>query len=187
MLSTVILLLAIHQDYQEKVVAELHEVFEHVDDLVSYEDVAKLNYLEIIVKESLRLFPVGPILARVADADLQLRNGIVPKGAMLLFNNLKLHRDPKYWGENAHLFYPERFLTENYANIHPYAFLGFSAGPRNCIGVKYAWCSLKVLLVYLLRRYKFTTHLKLKDVRIKATLALKIDNEKPVRIDHREW
>lgn len=58
---------------------------------------------------------------------------------------------------------------------------------RNCIGIKYSWTGSKILLAYLLRRFKFTTDLKYEDVRLKPALMLKIQNEKPVRVEHREW
>lgn len=164
-ITSITLMLAIHQNYQDRVVEELHSIFNNIDDPVTSDHLPMMSFMELVIKESLRHFPIAPYLARECTADLPLNGGIVPKGAQIILNIFSSNRNPKYWGENAHEFYPERFLPENSFNNHPYQFIPFSAGPRNCIGMRYAWASLKIALAYLLRRYKFTTDLKMQDVR----------------------
>lgn len=131
-ISGTLIMLAIHPEYQDKVVAELHEIFDSVDSPITYEDLTKMTYTEMVIKEALRHFPVGPFIAREANEDLKFREGIIPKDAIVIFNIAKMHKDPKIWGENADKFYPDHFLPENYAKLHPYSFLAFSGGPRNC-------------------------------------------------------
>lgn len=63
----------------------------------------------------------------------------------------------------------------------------FSGGPRNCIGIKYAWYVAKIMLAHLLRRYRFTTDLKFEDIRTKVSIILKIVNEDPIKVERREW
>lgn len=58
----------------------------------------------------------------------------LPAGAGCVIAMFGMHRDKKIWGENANDFDPDRFLPENSANRHPYAYLPFSGGMRNCIG-----------------------------------------------------
>lgn len=186
-ISSVLIMLAIHPEHQEKVVAELREVFDNVDSPVTYEDISKLTYLEMVIKESLRHFPVGPFIARECTEDFEFRGGVIPKDAIVVLNIGKMHKDPKYWGEQAENFYPEHFLPENFSKMHPYSFLAFSGGPRNCIGIKYAWYVSKIMLAFLLRRYRFTTHLKYEDIRTKVSIILKIANENPIRVERREW
>lgn len=98
-----------------------------------------------------------------------------------------MHKDPKYWGEKANDFYPEHFLPENFSKMHPYTFLAFSGGPRNCSGIRYAWYVAKIMLTQLLRRYRFTTDLKYENIRTKVSIILKIANENPIRIERRDW
>lgn len=69
-----ILMLAINQDIQNKVVTELHSVFQGKDDYVDYDSISKLNYMEMVIKETLRLFPVGPITGRYCTVDTKLSN-----------------------------------------------------------------------------------------------------------------
>ena len=66
-----------------------------------------------------------------------------------------MHRNPQVYA-NPDQFQPERFLPENNVGRHPHAFLAFSAGPRNCIGKRFAMIQLKVVLSTLLRRFRFT-------------------------------
>lgn len=184
-LTGAIIMLAIHQECQEKVVAELREVCDSADSPITYDDLAKMTYTEMVIKEALRHFPVGPITGRECSDDFEFKNGTIPKGSIILMNVFKLHKDERFWGPKANSFYPEHFLPENFEKMHPYSYLAFSGGQRNCIGIKYAWCSAKIILAYLLRRYKFTSDLKYEDIRTKVNVILKIANEDPVQVERR--
>lgn len=187
-LSSTLIMLAIHQDIQDKVMAELHEVFDDQHSPVTFDDISKLTYLEMVIKESLRHYPVGPFIARKTSEDFPFKGGVIPKDSIILLNIRKMHMDPKYWGNNANQFNPDNFLPEKLEKMHPYTFLAFSGGPRNCVGIKYAWIVVKVMLAHLLRQYKFKTHLKsLKDIRTKVTIILKIVNENPIQVEERKW
>lgn len=186
-IKAITLMLAIHTDYQERVVDELREIFENPDDPITADDLAKMTFLELIVKESLRLFPIAPLTARENTDKFIIRDAVIPKGTILVLNVYKMHRNPKVWGENASKFYPERFLPENFENMHPYAYVPFSAGPRNCIGWRYAMVSLKMAVAYILRRYKMTSQLKYEDIRIETSVILKICNKNSVQLERREW
>lgn len=180
-------MLAIHSEYQDRLVEELHTVFSDIDELVTKEHIAKLSQMDLVIKESMRLYPPAPFLAREATDDFPLFDGIIPKGTQIILSLYNVHRNQTFWGENANEFYPERFLPENCARYHPYQYVPFSAGARNCIGIRYAKISLCVTLIYLLRNFKFTTSLKLSDVKIRTGLVIKFINQNPVRLERREW
>jgi len=86
---------------------------------------------------------------------INLGGYVLPKGLSVGLLFYGMHRNPELYPE-PDVFKPERFLPEQSAGRHPYAFLPFSAGPRNCIGQKYALFELKVVLSWLLRKFQFS-------------------------------
>lgn len=96
-----------------------------------------------------------------------------------------MHRDPEIWGPNSEVFNPDNFLSENVLSRHPYSFLPFSAGPRNCIGSKQAMISLKIMLATLIKTYKFSTDMKMEDIRLKIDITIDIANKHMVSIQER--
>lgn len=182
---TTLLLLGIHQKEQEMVIDELKSLFDTVDSDVTYEHLSKLNYLERVIKETLRLFPAAPFMARTNEAEIQLRDGIIPKDSMIFINIMHMHRNPQIWGENVNEFDPDRFLRENITSRHPFSYIPFSGGPRNCIGMKYAMITAKIVLCHLLRQYKFNSDLTIDEIRLDTHILLEIINENPLRIEER--
>lgn len=180
-----LLLLAINQNHQELVVEEMRSILDSADCDVTYAHLAGMEYLERVIKESMRLIPPIPMIGRKPSTDIEVTRGTIPKGAFVLINILHLHRNPKIWGENATEFNPDRFLPENIAKRPPFSYIPFSGGARNCIGSKYAILSAKIILANLLRRFKFTTDLKFEDIHLKAHIILEIINENALRIEKR--
>ncbi|XP_063392315.1 cytochrome P450 4C1-like [Cydia fagiglandana] len=145
-------LLSRYPEVQERVHQELLEVFGDSDRAVTAEDLPRLKYLEAVFKESLRLYPPVPIVAREVHSDLVLPSGVtLVDGTSVMINIWGAHRNPAYWGADAEQFRPERFLDG--ALRHPAQFIPFSYSVRNCIGQTYAMLSAKTALANLLRRY----------------------------------
>lgn len=119
------LMLAMHQHYQERVVDELREIFEDVDEPVTNEHLSRMTFLELVIKESIRHFPIAPHIGRECTEDVPINGGIIPKGSQIFVNVLRMNKHKKFYGENAHAFYPERFLHENCADWHPYQYIPF--------------------------------------------------------------
>lgn len=91
--------------------------------------------LDCFLKETMRLFPSGPILARQVVEETELANGLIlPKNYHINIHIFDIHRNPKHW-DSPEEFRPDRFLTENCQKRHPYAYIPFSAGSRNCLGI----------------------------------------------------
>ena len=103
------------------------------DRTITLEDLPKLKYTERVIKETLRIFPGAPFIGRVVEEDITLPDLVIPKGSNLAIGYLHLHRSPKYWDDPLK-FDPDRFLPERSLNRHPYTWLPFSGGPRNCVG-----------------------------------------------------
>ncbi|KAI5645178.1 cytochrome p450 domain-containing protein [Phthorimaea operculella] len=126
------LMLARHAQTQEKVYEELQEVFGDSDRPLVPEDLQSLKYLDIVIKESIRLYPPSVTVLRRATKDLELPTGeTVLEGCGIMVNIWAVHRNPEYWGADADEFRPERFLEPL---KHPAQYMPFSVGPRNCPG-----------------------------------------------------
>lgn len=145
-------LIGSHPEVQKTMQAELQEVFGSSERHVGVEDLKKLRYLECVIKESLRIFPSVPLFARSICEACQINGFKVPKGVDAVIIPYALHRDPRYFPEPEE-FRPERFLPENSKRRHPYAYIPFSAGPRNCIGQRFAMMEEKVVLATILRHF----------------------------------
>ncbi|XP_046655329.1 cytochrome P450 4c3-like [Daphnia pulicaria] len=139
-------------EVQEKVSEELTRVFGESDRPVTMADLTELKYLECCIKEALRLYPSVPIYARELMEDTNICGYTLPVGATVLIVPCIIHRDPTYFPD-PESFKPERFFQENIQGRHPYAYVPFSAGPRNCIGQKFALMEEKIILASVLRRF----------------------------------
>ncbi|XP_038210487.1 uncharacterized protein LOC119831263 [Zerene cesonia] len=148
-------LLGKYPEVQQKVFEEIRAVFGNSDRLLERDDLPKLQYLERVIKETLRLYPSAPIIIRTTTEDSPLSEDItLPKGAGIAISIYGVHRNPKFWGPDADCFDPDRFLPERIKGMHPSSFIPFSHGPRNCLGYQYAMSSIKTALATILRRYK---------------------------------
>ncbi|XP_069703349.1 cytochrome P450 4C1-like [Periplaneta americana] len=146
-------MLANHQDVQDKVVAELKEIFDSSDRPPTYNDLQKMKYLEQAIKETLRLYPSVPVIGRYCAEDLKVGDYTIPAGANVLIPIFALHRKEKYFPD-PDKFDPDRFLPDNIQMRPVFSFIPFAAGPRNCIGQKFAMLEIKATVSQLLRRYR---------------------------------
>uniref|UniRef100_A0A0A9ZIM1 Cytochrome P450 4C1 n=1 Tax=Lygus hesperus TaxID=30085 RepID=A0A0A9ZIM1_LYGHE len=161
-------LLAMHQEYQEKVYQELVSIFGHSNRDPNEEDLRKMVYLEMCLKETLR-YCSPPAVARAVDEDILIDGYIIPKGAALLFALYLPLVDPQYWERPAD-FYPDHFQKEAVAKRPRGAFMPFVAGPKMCPGQLYSFQSMKTVASTLLRRFHFTTDQKFSELRFKYLL-----------------
>ncbi|XP_032689663.1 cytochrome P450 4C1-like isoform X2 [Odontomachus brunneus] len=189
-LNFTMFMLANFPEVQQKVYEELLEIYGTQDPKfapVKFEDLQHMNYMECAIKETLRLFPVVPLVGRRNNEDLQIGQYTIPKGADFFITILSLHRNKNYWPK-ALTFDPDRFLPENIANIHPSSYIPFGTGPRNCLGMRYAMTSMKVLIATLLRTYilKVDKKVKIEDIELKMDLVLMPMNPLKIRIEKRK-
>lgn len=127
---------------------------------VQESDLQNLKYLQAIVKETLRLYPPGPLTGiREAMEDCHIGGYFVPKGTRLLVNIWKLHRDIQVW-ENPDEFQPERFLTKH-ADVdvkgRNFAYIPFSSGRRSCPAINLALQIVHLILARLVQGFDLST------------------------------
>ncbi|KAL3266986.1 hypothetical protein HHI36_011134 [Cryptolaemus montrouzieri] len=163
-----------HPEIQAKVVEELDEIFKGSNRPVTFADTLEMKYLERCLMETLRMYPPVPIIARQLRRDLKLSSNdyVVPAGCTVVIPTYKIHRDAETY-PNPDKFDPDNFLPERTANRHYYAFIPFSAGPRSCVGRKYAMLKLKILLSTILRNFTILSDVAEKDYQLQADIILK--------------
>lgn len=127
------LFMAIHQNVQDKLVTELKSVFPEPPLTITYEKLCQLSYMDMVIKETLRLCPSVPNFARMTTQEIELDGIKIPPGTEMHISSMAVHRGPE-WDPNPTDFDPDRFLPENVAKRHTYAWMAFSIGIRNCIG-----------------------------------------------------
>lgn len=96
-------------------------------------DFNKLEYLECVLKETLRLYPSVPFISRITGVETRMNGLILPAKSTVNVHIYDVMRDPKHFVE-PNAFKPERFMNDATKRRHPFAFVPFSAGSRNCIG-----------------------------------------------------
>ncbi|CAH1641658.1 unnamed protein product, partial [Spodoptera littoralis] len=175
------ILLGSHPEVQEKAYAEVQEVLGGDRD-VEKTDLSQMVYLEAVLKESMRIFTIVPVLARKLDRDVKLKNYTLSAGRTCFLFVFGLHKHP-IWGPDVNEFIPERWLEPGRLPDNPNAFAAFSVGRRQCIGKAYALMSMKTTLAHLVRSYKIKAdHTK---VRLKLDVMLKPDSGYCVSIERR--
>ncbi|XP_030523113.1 xanthotoxin 5-hydroxylase CYP82C4-like [Rhodamnia argentea] len=124
---------------------------------VEESDIKNLTYLQAIVKETLRLYPVLPLsVQREAMEDCTVAGFHVPAGTRLMVNLWKLQRDPRIWSR-ASDFQPERFLTDHvHVDVrgHSFEYIPFGSGRRMCPGVSFGLQVVQLILARLLHAFK---------------------------------
>lgn len=123
-------------EYQQKAFEELYSIFPDQNDFnVTYSNTQDMIYMDMVLNEAMRIMAPVPIVSRQTSHEVKLSNGItLPKGVQIAIDIFHMHRRKDIWGAKACQFNPYNFLPSNLENKHPYAFIPFTKGIRNCIG-----------------------------------------------------
>ncbi|XP_071832850.1 cholesterol 24-hydroxylase-like isoform X1 [Apostichopus japonicus] len=141
-----------HPQVYQKLKEETDEVIGS-KTFISYEDTCQLKYMNLVLKEVLRIAPPVTGVQRTNEEDIIVNGLKIPAGSNISLNTYALGRDERFWDE-PEVFNPERFREKN--SRHMYAYFPFSLGPRVCIGQQFALLEAKVVLAKFLQLYKFT-------------------------------
>ncbi|XP_065351009.1 cytochrome P450 9e2-like [Cloeon dipterum] len=147
--------LALHPEVQEKVREEVKEVLSKHNNKMDYEATKELLYMDMVISEVLRLYPVAPMTDRLCGSTVSFPEFdlTIEKGTSVTIPVYGLHTDPDYFPD-PFKFDPERFTEENKKNIKSFTYLPFGEGPRNCIGKRFALLELKIGLSKILNEYQ---------------------------------
>ncbi|BAX96212.1 cytochrome P450 [Mycobacteroides stephanolepidis] len=150
-LTTMAYYLARHREWQEKA----RQQSMALDGEIGHDTLEQLTELDPVMRESLRLNPPVPTLAREALRDNEVDGHFVPKGAFVLVTPAAVHHNPSVW-KDPYRFDPERFSPERHEDkAHRFAWIPFGAGVHKCIGLHFAQMEIKIVMHHLLRDYEW--------------------------------
>ncbi|XP_017043706.1 probable cytochrome P450 4ac1 isoform X2 [Drosophila ficusphila] len=175
-----LLMLALHEDVQQKCFEEVENLPEDSDEITVFQ-FNELVYLECVIKESLRMFPSVPFIGRECVEECVVNGMVMPKLTQISLHIYDIMRDPRHFPK-PNKFDPDRFLPENTVNRHPFAFVPFSAGQRNCIGQKFAILEIKVLLAAVIRNFKLIPATLLEDLTFENGIVLRTQENIKVKL-----
>ncbi|CAF2961446.1 unnamed protein product [Rotaria sp. Silwood2] len=141
-------ILATKPDIQHKLHAEIDVYYENKID---YDLITKMTYMDLFIREVLRMFPMSTMgITRQCNETTTVCGHQIDKGTVIQPDIFSIHYNSEIWGpDDPNQFLPERHATER----HPLAYLAFGAGPRACIGMRFALMEMKMCLAHLLRNY----------------------------------
>uniref|UniRef100_A0A8C5QHN5 Cytochrome P450 n=1 Tax=Leptobrachium leishanense TaxID=445787 RepID=A0A8C5QHN5_9ANUR len=156
-ISWILYCLAKHPEHQKRCREEIQELLGKRDTM-EWEDLNKIPYTTMCIKEGLRLYPPVPVVSRELSKPITFYDGrSLPAGTITTLNMYCIHRNSSVWKE-PEVFDPLRFSPEN-SNRHSHAHVPFAAGPRNCIGQNFAMNEMKVAVALTLNRFELSPDL----------------------------
>ena len=163
-------LLALNPAIQDKLTREIQDYYDANPDASLYDAAENIDYVTMVVNESLRLYPPAPRFNRECNQTCVVSDNLVLlEGVDVSVPVFLLHRNPKYW-PNPEKFDPERFRPGE-QSYPPFAYLPFGEGPRHCIGKRLALLETKMALVSIIKDFQFK---KTTDTEIPLSLSVGI-------------
>ncbi|XP_068095127.1 cytochrome P450 4A12A-like [Hyperolius riggenbachi] len=157
-ISWLLYCMAKYPEHQKKCQEEIKKVLGD-RNTVEWEDLGNMPYCTMCIKESMRLYPPVPLIARELTSPITFPDGrSLPKGIIVFLSIYLVNRCPILW-DDPEVFDPLRFSLDNPSNRHSHAFLPFSAGTRNCIGQTFAMNEMKIALALTLNRFELSPDL----------------------------
>lgn len=188
-LSWTLFLLGHYQEAQKKLQEEVDRVWAEqmlsADGDIELDQLKNLKYMDCVIKEALRLCPSVPFIGRKTTSDFKLGEYSIPPGCVVFVLIYQLHRNTTTFPD-PEKFDPDRFLPKNTLGRHPYAYVPFSAGPRNCIGQKFAMAEMKTILLNLIRNFHFDSVTPLDKARFQMEMVLRPKCPLNIRIKPRK-
>ncbi|KAM7305826.1 cytochrome P450 4V2 [Ixodes scapularis] len=171
-ISYTLYLLGHHPEVQAKLHEELDFIFgDDWERPVTVDDLKHLKYLDCVAKESMRLYPPVPLIARNIDEDVKVGEYTIPKGTVAIAAIYFMQRHPRFFPD-PHSFIPERFSASK-ERTNPFAYVPFSGGARNCLGQRFANLEDKILLIHIMRRFEIKSKVPMTELQLSIEVVLR--------------
>lgn len=189
-----------HPDVESRIIDEIHNIIKkrpetyinnplnsHLEIVFTAEELKKMDYLQAALSEALRLYPPVPLdFKEVLEDDVLPDGTFVKKGARVIYSMYSMARMERIWGKDCREFMPERWLKDGkFVNKSASKYVVFNAGPRLCIGKKFAYMQMKMVAASILLRYHVEVEEK-QEVVPKLTTTLYMRNGLRVNFKRRE-
>jgi cytochrome P450 len=174
-------LLAQHPEVEIKLWQELDEVLK--GRAPEAQDVPQLKFTEMIVKESMRLYPPAYVVGREAINEFEIGGHLIPPRAQVFMPAWVVHRDKRYF-DAPNEFKPERWTPEFINNLPKYAYFPFGGGPRVCIGNTFAMMEIVLLLATIAQKFRLNLVTK-HPVELQPAMSLRPRNGIRMKIEQR--
>ena len=171
--------LALYPEHQETCRNEILECFN--EDELELNDLSKLGFLDMFIKETLRLRPPVYCVLKQIESPICIGRHLIPSGTIVDIAILSMHTSREVWPD-PFKFDPMRFSAEK--KINPFSYLPFSAGERNCIGQAFAVNELKVVCSLILKKYRLELAEKLvePEIELQKDILNKLKNPLKLRL-----
>lgn len=159
-MSFVLYCIAKYTDVQTKLRRHIESVLDHHGGQLTYESVQEMNYLEMVILESMRQYP--PIFNQFKKCTKKYQISptvTIEPGTSIIIPTYALHNDDRYF-PNPEMYDPERFSDENKQNIVKGSFLPFGDGPRMCLGQRFGLLQVKIAVIAILRAFRLSVNKK---------------------------
>ncbi|XP_025265927.1 cytochrome P450 4C1-like [Camponotus floridanus] len=159
-------------DLEERVRIKANTVIQENKGKLTMKLLQNLLYLDRCLKKTLRIYASVSYISRYTAEDVKLQSYVISAGTSIHLNIFGIHRDPNFW-PNPEVFNPDRFLPDRIQARHPYSYLPFSVGPRNCIGRRYGMLEMKAIMALLVHNFYSKPVDCLKDIQLKTDIILR--------------
>ncbi|XP_073972813.1 cytochrome P450 4C1-like isoform X2 [Rhodnius prolixus] len=164
-ISYCIYLLGRYPEVQKNAIEEVDTIFGDSKRDPTMDDLKQLKYLDRCIRDTLRLYPSVPVIGRRSSEDQPIGEYVIPKNSDVIIIPYIIHRNPKQFPDPER-FNPDNFLPENVKGRHPYSYIPFSAGPRNCIGKRFADLVMLIAISWVLREFTIHSLHKQEDLKV---------------------